>query len=281
MTSNPSRLRFAAHWAFSHLLISLIVAALAAVLVFGLWYPAPWRQMLGVASLFGLIVLADVVCGPLLTLVLASPKKSQRERLLDISLVALIQLGALGYGLFSVYGARPVVLAFEVDRLVVVTANEVQVEQLPQAPKDLQVHQWSGVRHVALRKAMSNEEFFQSVDGSLQGVTPAMRPERWRPFAEASAAMALRAKPLEGLLRKLESRAFAGGSGSQVKAGIDEALPMTQLSALNKSIASTGLHISALRYLPLTSSKNREWVALLNAATEVVGYAPVDGFDDE
>ena len=66
----------------------------------------------------------DVVCGPLLTLVLASPRKSRRERWLDFSLIGLIQLAALAYGMHSVWVARPVALVFEVDRLVVVTANE-------------------------------------------------------------------------------------------------------------------------------------------------------------
>jgi hypothetical protein len=59
---------------------------LAALLVFGIWYPSPWRQLLGVAGVFGLVVGVDLVCGPLLTLVLASPKKSRKERWVDLSL---------------------------------------------------------------------------------------------------------------------------------------------------------------------------------------------------
>jgi hypothetical protein len=51
-----------------HLVISAAVVALAALLVFGGWYPSPWRQLLGVAGVFGLVVSVDLVCGPLLTL---------------------------------------------------------------------------------------------------------------------------------------------------------------------------------------------------------------------
>jgi len=44
------------------------------------------------------------------------------------------------------------------------------------------------------------------------------------------------------------------------------------------AIAKTGLGADELRYLPLTSSKVKEWVALLDAQLDIVGYAPVDGF---
>ena len=38
------------------------------------------------------------------------------------------------------------------------------------------------------------------------------------------------------------------------------------------------LPTDALRYLPLTSSKTLDWVALLDARMNVVGHTPVDGF---
>ena len=50
-----------------HLLISLFVAALAAVLVFGLWYPNPYRDLSGGRTLFSMVVGVDVVLGPLIT----------------------------------------------------------------------------------------------------------------------------------------------------------------------------------------------------------------------
>ena len=43
--------------------------------------------------------------------------------------------------------------------------------------------------------------------------------------------------------------------------------------------ASEGLPMGQLLYLPLTSSKVVDWVALLSPEGDVVGYAPVDGFD--
>ena len=132
MNFSPSRLQFATHYALRHLGISVAVALLSAALVFGLLYPPPYRALLGVGPIFLLVLAVDVVCGPLLTLILASPRKSRRERWLDFSLIGLIQALALAYGLHSVWVARPAVLAFEVDRLVVVDNGQI----LADGPKD-------------------------------------------------------------------------------------------------------------------------------------------------
>ena len=257
MKSDHSRLSFTLRWAAGHLVISAAVVALAALLVFGVWYPSPWRKLLGVAGIFGLVIAVDLVCGPLLTLVLASPKKSRQERWVDLSMVGAIQLIALAYGLWSVFGAWPVALGFEVDRLFVVSANEVQTEQLSAAPEGLRSLPWAGVKLAGARKPRSSSEHMESLDLSLQGVTPAMRPGWWVPYDAAKLEVINKAKPLTELLK---------------------ARP--QQSALLESAATkSGLPIKALRYLPLTSSKVLDWVALISPAGDVVGHAPVDGFD--
>lgn len=252
-----SRTRFAAQWALRHLAASAAVASIAALVVFGWWYGEPWRQLLGVGIIFGLVVAVDVVAGPLLTAVLASPAKSQRERWIDLSLVASIQLAALAYGMWSVYSARPVILAFEVDRMVVITANEVQIDQLPEALPEFQTLPSVGPQMVALRKARSSEEFLQSVEQSIQGTTQAMRPGWWRPYEEAVPAVLKRA----GSLQSLIERRPADRGEIEI--------------AANRS----GYSISNLQYLPLTSSKADGWVALISEAGSVVGYANVDGFE--
>ena len=66
-----------------HLLLSLVVATLAAVLVFGLWYPGVYRLLAGGGELFLLVVVVDVVCGPLLTLVLFNPTKPRADKKLQ------------------------------------------------------------------------------------------------------------------------------------------------------------------------------------------------------
>lgn len=257
MRVDQSRFSFALRWATGHLAISAAVASLAALLVFGVWYPSPWRQLLGVTGVFVLVVGVDLVCGPMLTLVLANPKKSRRERWVDLSLVGTIQIIALAYGLWSVFIARPVALVFEVDRLFIVSANEVQAEQLAAAPEGLRVLPWAGVQMAGVRKPSSSAEYLESLDMSLHGVTPAMRPAWWVPYEAVIPDLDKRAKPLDELLKRRPKES----------------------TLLKSTAAKTGLPMNQLRYLPLTSSKVMDWVALLSPDGAVVGHAPVDGFD--
>ena len=62
-----------------HLGISLVLAVLAGALVFGLWYPYPYREISGGRELFLLLVSVDVVLGPLITLAIFDRRKPGRE----------------------------------------------------------------------------------------------------------------------------------------------------------------------------------------------------------
>ena len=75
----PPRFLSAIRVACLHFLFSLVVALLAAALVFGLWYPFPYGHLSGGRELFLLVVAVDVVCGPLLTMVLFNPAKPRAE----------------------------------------------------------------------------------------------------------------------------------------------------------------------------------------------------------
>lgn len=239
-----------------HALLSVAIALASALLVFGLWYPMPYRAMLGVGSIYMLVLVVDVVCGPLITLVLASPLKSRREMLLDLSLIGLIQMAALAYGMQAVWIGRPAVLAFENDRLTVLSSNEVEPADLINAPEGLRKLSFAGVLKVGTRKPQSNAEFLGSVELSLEGVSPAMRPAWWGPIENYHGEMRARVKPLAELIARRPESA----------------------SELQKAAASAGRPVEALTYLPLTSSKTKDWVALLDSSMEMVGYAPVDGF---
>ena len=52
----------------------------------------------------------DLILGPLLTFLIFNPLKSLREKIFDLSCVALVQLLALVYGFYTIYQQRPVLL---------------------------------------------------------------------------------------------------------------------------------------------------------------------------
>ncbi|WP_313056119.1 hypothetical protein [Pseudomonas lopnurensis] len=83
-----------------HLAVSAVIALLAVLLVFHIWYPAPLHEALGVTHIFLLLLLADVILGPLLTLVVF--KIGKKTLIMDLAVIACLQLAALAYGLWTV-----------------------------------------------------------------------------------------------------------------------------------------------------------------------------------
>ena len=259
MSLSHSRHRFyAASRASSiHLVLSVGVALNAALLVFGIWYPIPYRDLVGGRELFMLVVGVDVVCGPLLTAVIFNPAKPKAELFRDLALIALIQGVALAYGLYSVAAARPVHMVFEVDRLRVVTAAEIQPEDLTKAKAPWNTLPWSGPTLIGSREPLNSDEMMKSLDLSIQGNEPSQRPHWWQDFERARPVMLKRAKSMTALR-------------------IKHPLKTDQIDA---AVNQSGQGDADLLWLPLTSFKTTEWVALLDAKTALpVAYLPLDGF---
>ena len=248
-----------------HLLLSASVAGLVALLVFGAWFPGPLRTLTGGAELFWLLVGVDVVCGPLLTLVVFNPAKPRTELRRDLALVVLIQLLALGYGVHSLSYARPVALVYEVDRFRSVSFADLDEAENDQVPDWAQPWGLSHPRTVGIRKATSSDEMMGSVDASLQGVEPSQRPSWWQDYALSVPQVLQRARPLAELRSK----------HPQQSALIDTAVAQAIAAPQTGETADS----TALRWLPLVSRRATDWVVLLDPVTgRVRGYAHLDGF---
>ncbi|MDG4553628.1 MAG: hypothetical protein P9E24_05205 [Candidatus Competibacter sp.] len=257
-TMDKTRLHAACKAGAVHLGISASLAALAATLVLGVWYPFPFYSLAGGDRLLGLTAGVIVVCGPLLSAILYNPYKSRRALLLDLSLVALLQLGALSYGLHSMALARPVVLAFETDRFVAVSAAQIDPAQLPQAPPDLRHLSWRGPRLIGTRTPKDNREMLASIDQSLQGVEPSARPGWWQAYEKSETEVQARMKKLSDLRAQC---------------------PVEARAVIDAAAHSINLALDRLYYLPLTSQKILDgWIVLLNDQAKIVGYTSVDGF---
>jgi len=253
------RVRAAIKAALIHLGLSLVVAALTAATMFGLWFPYPYRDLAGGQHLFWIVVGVDVVCGPLLTGVLFNPRKSRRELTLDVSLVALLQLAALLYGLHTVRLARPVIVAFEADRLVAVTVAEINSGELPQALPEYQTLSWTGPVLVGTRAPKDGQETLKSIELSTQGIEPSARPGWWQPYEKSRSDVQQRMKSLATRRAKL---------------------PADKQAIVDRAAKEVGLPVDQLYYLPLVSKKQLDtWIALLDSQGTIKGYAPVGGFD--
>lgn len=116
-----------------HLLASIPLLALSfGALYFG-WYAWPGWYLTGAATVVGLIVLVDLVLGPLITLLIASPSKPRAELRRDISIIVLVQVIALSYGMMTLWQGRPLYYALTMDRIELITAADLDRESLEQA----------------------------------------------------------------------------------------------------------------------------------------------------
>lgn len=239
-----------------HFTFTLIVAASVAAAVFLLWYPWPYSEVSGGAALFLLIVGVDVVLGPLITLVVFDIAKPRSELWRDMTIVVVLQLAGLAYGVNTMFVARPVVLALEQDRFRAVIAASVVASELPKAPEPLRALSMSGPRLVNTREA-AGEERADAVFLAMSGADLGMRPSFWQEWGIRGRAQALRVgKPVAELLAKHPAQA-------------------TQLRA---AVAKTGKPIEQLIYIPMLARRT-DWSVLLDKSTgDPVGFAPVDGF---
>lgn len=248
----PFRLRAASF----HLLASALIAALAAALVFLVWYPPSYSMLAGGASLFLLIVSVDVVMGPALTTVVANLGKGRSELTRDLAVIVLLQLAAFGYGLYTMAMARPVASAFEIDRFRVVTAADIEAASLAEAPPGLQTLPWTGPRQIAAIKPTDPSEQMKAMELGLAGLDLSTQPKYWREYAPLADAAWRAARPVPLLLAKYPQVA------GEVARIAKEAGQLAQ----------------ALRFLPLMS-RRESWVTLVaEPGARVVGHLPVDGF---
>lgn len=237
-----------------HLLISAAVAGLAAVLVFGLWYPGAFRLLAGGRDLFLLVTAVDVVIGPVLTFAVFNLAKGTKHLRRDLAIIGLLQLAALGYGLHTVYVARPVAIVFEVDRLRLVAANDVLVEELPKAIPEFRELSLTGPILIGARRPEIGAERNDALFMGVSGVDVGQRPIFWQPYDQARARALERSKPLSALLDHYPLQA---------------ADSRQRLSDMKADEATS-------RFLPVMA--RRPGVAVLDKTGTVLGYLLLDGF---
>ncbi|WP_298435527.1 TfpX/TfpZ family type IV pilin accessory protein [Ottowia sp.] len=244
--------------AFSlHFVVTALVAVLAAWLVFGLWYPHPYAQMMGGMKLFLLVVGCDLVLGPLVSLVIFNPKKKRKELMTDYAVVVAIQLAAIAYGLYVVAEARPAFLAFVADRYVVVSAGELpEVERAKAMRPEWRRPNWlGGVQTVyAMRPADAQTTYDLIVSAMGGGRDIQHVVENYRPVGEHVADILKAAKSLDDLRERHPDRTAA----------IASAVLEAQRPAAN------------LRWLPVQAG-TVFWTALIDVETGLpVAWVDVD-----
>ncbi len=112
-----------------HLLASATLLTLILGTFYVGWYHWPGWYLADVPRVVVVMAGVDVVLGPLLTFIIATPKKPRRELVRDISIVVAVQLCALIYGCASLWSGRPLYYAYSEGVLQLVQAYDIDAEQ--------------------------------------------------------------------------------------------------------------------------------------------------------
>lgn len=243
-----------------HLLLSLWVASLAFCLVYTVWYPGAFWHMAGGRELFQLIVSVDVMLGPFMTFVIFNPGKGWERLKFDLMVIGLLQLLALGYGLFTVAQARPVYLVYTGDRFNLVAAGDLKYSDLALAENPQFAHlPWSGPRVVGTRSPRNETERFALINDSMAGKDVELQPRFYVPYNENQDRVYVRALPLQQLRIKNPSP-----EARELLEGALHRLPQES---------------ETLRWLPVMA-RTQEWIVLLDSKQQMrpLAYLPMLGF---
>lgn len=148
-----------------HFILSILVVSLIMSLVIYFWFPLKYISMTRFTTLLIVIVGVDLVMGPLLTFVIYNSKKKNLK--FDLSVILILQIFALGYGIYSLYEEHPVYITFNQDRFTIINARDAK----PEIAKydSYKVSKLSSAKLAFAKMPSSNEKQQELYDDVLSG----------------------------------------------------------------------------------------------------------------
>lgn len=210
-----------------HLLISMILATIIAIIFKFLYFPGYYFTAFDGLHRFALIIGVDVVLGPLLTLIVFNVTKPKKELIRDISFIGLVQICALIYGLFVFTSTRPVYTVYDGKILTFVGANELVPAALANAPDPYKTLPRTTPQDVYAKEPATEKERI---------LFPVYTPETYEPMTEArKKELYEKAEPLTQLAPALTPEQIAE-IGQNLPEGIKD---IKQLKAVPSTGAAT------------------------------------------
>lgn len=203
-----------------HLLISIVIAAVALFVLLRVWYPPPFFVAEGGNELLFILIAVDVIIGPLITLIIFKVGKPSLR--FDLTVIALLQACALIYGVYVMFVARPVYVVLAIDQFVTVRANDLEPEDIAQARDPaFRSLPLTGPRFVAVDIPKDIKEIGRIMAEAQQtGKVVTQLPKYFVPYAQHQKQALAQAQPLEPALQRggdfaALARQFLNDSGRQ------------------------------------------------------------------
>lgn len=185
-------------FALTHLVSCLLIAALIAAFVLLYWYPTPLNKATGVTHIFLMMLGIDLVLGPLLTWLVY--KDGKKTLIFDLTVIIVIQIAALCYGIYNIGQGRPTWIVYSVDRFDLVRYNEIYDKNVNRAQPQFQHPSWLKPQFVAIQFAKNDAERKQDMlEEVLGGVAISQRPERYVELTQVKRQIQKKAQNLKDL----------------------------------------------------------------------------------
>lgn len=158
-----------------HLAVSLLFASLSLIWVYFIWHPYPLALAVGVTDIFIMMLVIDTILGPVLTFIVADQTKPSFK--FDLSIIALIQISALVYGMYSIAMSRPVWIVFDTARFDLVQARDISSEKIKRVSSPYDQLTFFKPAWSAVKQSQSDAERSQRLFEELEtGISPSMQP---------------------------------------------------------------------------------------------------------
>ena len=163
-----------------HLTVSLFITLITFSLVFLLWYPAPLAKAVGVTHIFLMMLAIDGIVGPMLGLLVY--KEGKKSLKFDLSVIILIQISALCYGIYSIAQGRPAWLVYSIDRIELIRNNDIQQQPNVNIKPEYQSPTWTGPQYVGVLLSEDKKQKQNDMFNAVFGLTVAKQPDRYVTF---------------------------------------------------------------------------------------------------
>jgi len=222
------------------LLLSAAIAATTVAFMLMVWYPWPLFEVAGGSRLLLILTGVDVTLGPLITLIVF--KSGKKGMKFDLTCIALAQIAALAYGIHTMYLARPVYIAFTVDAFDLVTAKDLDPQDLERATLPEFKHLPLGrPQYIGVAGPKDAEGKTKLVEMLMKGKDLHMLPQYYVPYAKEAQDALNHAKSLDALSKRAPD-------------------------ILGDYLSASGRSESTVRYLPLHGARGDASV-LVDAAS--------------
>jgi hypothetical protein len=214
-------------------------------IIFLMWYPGHYFRITGTNEIIWVLIGVDLVLGPSLTLLVY--KKGKKSLKFDLSVIVLVQLIALVYGVQAIHSERPFFMVYAVDRFNLLATKDVDFDTI-EDPRFLDKPLVGPLMLIATMPEDPGERSRLTDEIIFQGMPDVdRRPGLWSLWEEGKHEVLLEQEPVSALR---EARPYAA-------------------DRIDRAVAATGRDPGDLVFIPMIG-KTLDWALIVDRHTGVV-----------